>query len=146
MGRDLRAADRLPAPLRKPSRRSTPVRARASSLDGNGRAGRLVLNLMLVRLGYPPVVIFKRQRDAYLAAMRKADEADFGPLRELIARAMLDNLNLFIVPSIAGPARLVPLASLADKTFSVCRPPPGVAAEYKRTRHRRRPPAGQDAE
>jgi len=26
-------------------------------LDGNGRAGRLALNLVLVRLGYPPVVI-----------------------------------------------------------------------------------------
>ncbi len=37
-------------------------------LDGNGRTGRLALNLILVRLGYPPVVIFKRQRDAYLAA------------------------------------------------------------------------------
>ncbi|MGH3545079.1 MAG: Fic family protein, partial [Mycobacteriales bacterium] len=35
-------------------------------IDGNGRVGRLVLNLVLVRLGYPPVIIFKRQRDAYL--------------------------------------------------------------------------------
>ena len=30
-------------------------------LDGNGRTGRLALNLILVRLGYPPVIIFKRQ-------------------------------------------------------------------------------------
>ena len=28
-------------------------------LDGNGRAGRLLLNLMLVRLGYPPVTVLK---------------------------------------------------------------------------------------
>src|SRR5687768_12737329 len=35
-------------------------------LDGNGRTGRLVLNLVLVRLGYPPAVIYKRQRDDYL--------------------------------------------------------------------------------
>ena len=28
-------------------------------LDGNGRAGRLVLNLILVRLGYPPAIIYK---------------------------------------------------------------------------------------
>ena len=27
-------------------------------LDGNGRTGRLVLNLILVRLGYPPIVIY----------------------------------------------------------------------------------------
>jgi Fic family protein len=80
-------------------------------IDGNGRAGRLVLNLILVRLGHPPVVVFKRQRNAYLAAMQRADRDDFGALGELIARAMYDNLNRFIVPNVAGPARPVPLAA-----------------------------------
>jgi Fic family protein len=42
-------------------------------LDGNGRTGRLVLNLILCRLGYPPAVIYKRDRDRYLSAMRKAE-------------------------------------------------------------------------
>jgi hypothetical protein len=32
---------------------------------------------------------------------------------------MIDNLNRFVVPNVAGPARLVPLAALADDTFSV---------------------------
>lgn len=45
-------------------------------LDGNGRAGRLALNLILVRLGYPPVVIFKKQRSAYLRALKRADYGD----------------------------------------------------------------------
>ncbi|MET8353826.1 Fic family protein [Micromonospora sp. NPDC005206] len=88
-------------------------------IDGNGRAGRLLLNLILVRLGYPPVIIFKRQRDAYLAAMQRADVGDYGALGELIARAMYDNLNRFIVPNVAGPARLVPLAALVTKEFSL---------------------------
>lgn len=88
-------------------------------LDGNGRAGRLALNLILVRLGYPPVIIFKRQRDEYLRAMRRADAGDSGPLGEVIARAMFDNLNRFIVPNVAGPARLVPLAALADDGHTV---------------------------
>ena len=88
-------------------------------LDGNGRAGRLALNLVLVRLGYPPVIIFKRQREDYLRAMRRADTGDFGPLGELIARAMFDNLNRFIVPNLAGPARLVPLTALADEQHTV---------------------------
>ena len=87
--------------------------------DGNGRAGRLVLNLVLVRLGYPPVIIFKRQRSAYLTAMQRADGGDYGALGELIARAMYDNLNRFIVPDIAGPARMVPLAALADEEFTM---------------------------
>ena len=88
-------------------------------IDGNGRTGRLILNLILVRLGYPPVVIFKRQREPYLASLRRADKGDFGALGELIARAMYDNLNKFIVPNVAGPCRLVPLAALADTTVTL---------------------------
>ena len=88
-------------------------------IDGNGRAGRLVLNLVLVRLGYPPVIVLKQQRAQYLAAMQKADHGDFGPLGELLARAMYDNLNRFIVPNVAGPARLVPLAALVNEAYSL---------------------------
>jgi hypothetical protein len=88
-------------------------------IDGNGRTGRLLLNLLLVRLGYPPVIVLKRQRPAYLAALQRADGGDYGPLGEILARAMYDNLNRFIVPSLAGPARLVPLAALADKELSL---------------------------
>jgi len=64
-------------------------------LDGNGRTGRLLLNLVLVRLGFPPVIILKRQRPAYLAALEVADRGEYGPLGELFARAMLDNINRF---------------------------------------------------
>ncbi|MGI8433772.1 MAG: Fic family protein [Nocardioidaceae bacterium] len=88
-------------------------------IDGNGRTGQLVLNLILVRLGYPPVIVLKTQRSSYLAAMQKSDGGDHGPLGEILARAMYDNLNRFIVPGVAGPARLVPLAALADQAFSV---------------------------
>lgn len=88
-------------------------------IDGNGRTGRLLLNLLLVRLGYPPVIILKRERPQYLTALQKADDGDYGPLGELLARAMYDNLNRFIVPNVAGPARLVPLAALANEEFSL---------------------------
>lgn len=84
-------------------------------LDGNGRTGRLVQNLILVRLGYPPAIIYKRQRSQYLAALRRADQGDCGALGELLARSILDNLYRFVVPAIAGPARLVPLAALANE-------------------------------
>ncbi len=87
-------------------------------LDGNGRAGRLVLNLLLVRLGYPPAIIYKGDRARYLAALRRADQGDHGPLGEFLARAILDNLHKFVVPAIAGPARLVPLPALASERLS----------------------------
>lgn len=87
-------------------------------LDGNGRTGRLVLNLILIRLGYPPAVIRKPERGRYLNALRRADGGDPGPLAEMLARAVTDTLTRFIVPAIAGPARLVPLAALASKDVS----------------------------
>lgn len=51
--------------------------------------------------------------------MNRADGSDYGALGELIARAMYDNLNRFLVPNVAGPARMVPLAALADEEFTV---------------------------
>jgi len=87
-------------------------------LDGNGRAGRLGLNLLLVRLGYPPAIIYKGDRSRYLGALRRADQGDLGPLGEFLARAVLDNLYKFVVPAVAGPARLVPLPALATPDVS----------------------------
>lgn len=87
-------------------------------LDGNGRAGRLILNLILVRLGYPPAIIYKGERSRYLTALRRADQGDLGPLGEFLARAVLDNLYKFVVPAVAGPARLVPLQALETRELS----------------------------
>lgn len=88
-------------------------------LDGNGRTGRLVLNLLLVRLGYPPAIVYKKQKAAYLTALRRADHGDNGALAELIARAILDNLYKFVLPAVVGPARLVPIAALSTGGLSV---------------------------
>ncbi|WP_425785817.1 Fic family protein [Micromonospora sp. DT227] len=82
-------------------------------LDGNGRTGRLVLSLLLGRLGYPPAIIYKRDRDAYLRAMRRADVGDPGLLGELIARSVTANLYRFVMPAVAGPVKLLPLPALA---------------------------------
>jgi fido (protein-threonine AMPylation protein) len=87
-------------------------------LDGNGRAGRLVTNLLLIRLGYPPAIIRKAERTAYLKRLRRADIGDSGPLAEFLARCVLDTLLRFIVPVVAGPSRLVPLVALADGRLS----------------------------
>lgn len=88
-------------------------------IDGNGRVGRLLMNLLLVRLGYPPAIIQKRQRDRYLDALNHGDRGDPGPLGEIIARAVLDNLSRFVLPAVAGPAKLVPLEALATKDLSL---------------------------
>lgn len=88
-------------------------------IDGNGRTGRLLTNLTLVRLGYPPAVIQKKERTQYLKALDRSDHGDNGPLGELLARAVLDNLMRFLLPAIAGEVKLLPLEALADRTVSV---------------------------
>lgn len=88
-------------------------------IDGNGRTGRLVLNLMLTRLGYPPAIIQKKERAQYLRALQRSDNGDDAPLGEMIARAVLDNLMRFLLPAVASEVKLLPLEALASDKVSV---------------------------
>jgi len=107
-------------------------------LDGNGRAGRLLLNLLLVRLGYPPAIVYKADRSRYLQALRRCDNGDPSPLGELLARAVLDNLYRFVIPALAGPNRLIPLQALATPDLSA------NALRVAATRGRLRATKGRD--
>lgn len=42
--------------------------------DGNGRAGRMLMNCILINAGYPPSVIYKKNRSDYLDALSNADK------------------------------------------------------------------------
>lgn len=53
-------------------------------IDGNGRAARAVLNLELIRAGFPPIIIRRKDRERYLDALHHADETDLGPLLDLL--------------------------------------------------------------
>lgn len=118
----LRDADRGPEEGQNPMLFVADLHARFERVhpfrDGNGRVGRLATNLLLVRRGYPPAVIYKRDRGRYLSALRRADRGDAGPLAEIFARAVTDGIHRFLLPGLAGPHRLVPLRSLADSELS----------------------------
>lgn len=43
--------------------------------DGNGRTGRMIMNYILYQSGYPPIVISRRFRKVYLAALNTADKS-----------------------------------------------------------------------
>jgi len=42
-------------------------------IDGNGRTARAITNLELIRAGYPPIIIKKRERDRYIEALSESD-------------------------------------------------------------------------
>ncbi|PKQ18665.1 MAG: Fic family protein [Actinobacteria bacterium HGW-Actinobacteria-8] len=87
-------------------------------IDGNGRAGRLALNLILVRLSWPPAIIYKSDRAKYLDALDHSDKGDDGPLAELLARSVVASTH-HLLKDIAGPAKTVPLATLADEELAL---------------------------
>lgn len=64
--------------------------------DGNGRLARLLMNLKLMRSGFPPVVLRKRERKSYYAALEKADEGDLSPLATMIAKDVLRRLDEYL--------------------------------------------------
>ena len=86
--------------------------------DGNGRTGRLAMNLILVRRGYAPAIIFKRDRPRYLRALERTDRGEYGPLAELVARAVKDSIDRFLLPALAGPLQLIPISALARKNLT----------------------------
>ena len=44
--------------------------------DGNGRISRILMNLILMKNGYPPIVIKTNKKDEYFRALRQADGGD----------------------------------------------------------------------
>jgi fido (protein-threonine AMPylation protein) len=83
-------------------------------VDGNGRVGRLVLNFILIQRGYPPAVILANHRNRYLRALRTADQGNPGPLAEVIGGGVSGTLSRFLIPNLAGDAKLIPLSALSE--------------------------------
>ena len=44
-------------------------------MDGNGRTGRMLMNFILMKNNYPPVIIQKKNRSDFLDALSEADES-----------------------------------------------------------------------
>ena len=86
--------------------------------DGNGRAGRLVMDYLLILAGYPPAIICRSQRAKYIAALQRAQtRGDYRPLTELVGQAVLDNLNRLLLPHLStAEEAYVPLSELAPRT------------------------------
>lgn len=65
-------------------------------LDGNGRVGRLLLNLMLMREGYPPALLLRDWRARYIQALSTADTGNYRPLANIIGQAVEGGLDLYL--------------------------------------------------
>ena len=63
--------------------------------DGNGRVGRFLINVILINNKYPPLVIRKSQRTAYLTALEKFDKKHTDTLERFILKRFKETYKKF---------------------------------------------------
>jgi Fic family protein len=64
--------------------------------DGNGRVGRLLLNLMVMQEGYPPALLLNDWRTRYIHGLMTANTGSYGPLLNLIGQSVEGGLDLYL--------------------------------------------------
>lgn len=64
--------------------------------DGNGRTVRLLMNILLMKEGYPPAIILKNDRKKYYQALNLAIKGDYSKLLLLVAQALERSLNIYL--------------------------------------------------
>lgn len=65
-------------------------------IDGNGRTSRLLMNLFLMKAGYPPVIIRKEQRFEYYEMLQTANNGDVRPFIRFVARCTEETLDEYL--------------------------------------------------
>ncbi len=65
--------------------------------DGNGRTARLLMNLMLIRFGYPPVAVRPEDRKQYLDALEQGSlSSDLAPFQRLLHERLDATLDAYV--------------------------------------------------
>ena len=86
-------------------------------VDGNGRTSRLLMNLILMQHGFPPVIIRKQDRLQYYQLLVTANDGDVRPFVRFIAKCTERTLDAYLQSS--TPNSLVPFTTddLEEKTI-----------------------------
>lgn len=64
--------------------------------DGNGRVGRILMNVFLMQYGFPLAIIQKNDRRKYYRMLVEADHGRYKPLVNFVAQAVLRSLNIYL--------------------------------------------------
>jgi len=84
--------------------------------DGNGRTARLLLNLQLMRDGYPIALLLASWRPRYIRALEQAHHGQYSQLVNLVGRAVEAGIDMFLEACAAVPEELQrPLRDIAQE-------------------------------
>lgn len=84
--------------------------------DGNGRASRIIMNILIMNAGYPMAIILKNDRRRYYRVLSEADNGDYKNLCEFLAQSAIRSLNIYLdvlKPSKKKEDKLLTLAELS---------------------------------
>ncbi len=65
-------------------------------MDGNGRTSRLLMNLILMQNGFPPIIIRKQDRLLYYQHLVTANDGDIRPFIRFIADCAEKTLDAYL--------------------------------------------------
>lgn len=88
--------------------------------DGNGRVSRLLMNLVLLQAGYPPVIIDVKDKHDYYQRLQMANDGDVRPFIRFVAVCTERTLDHYLVATSASSGITVPgvLTPEAPKSWS----------------------------
>jgi Fic family protein len=81
--------------------------------DGNGRVGRLLLNIMLIQDGYPPALVLRDWRQRYIIALQHASAGNYQGIIDLIGQAVELSLDRYLQACTDATAHLLSMKELA---------------------------------
>jgi len=84
-------------------------------LDGNGRTARLLMNVILMRSGYPFTVPLKVDRPKYLRALSEADNGNLIPFANFVANCVERSLDIYLL-AFEKEAEILTLAEASELT------------------------------
>ena len=84
-------------------------------IDGNGRTARIIMNLVLMKKGYPIAIIEKEERARYYDALEESQIANLSPLLYLVAESIEDSLEAYELAAEDERKRGEWIAEIADR-------------------------------
>ena len=82
-------------------------------IDGNGRIGRIINNYLLIREGFPPIIVRNKEKESYYSAFRSFDDSHKSkPMIRIVELSVLESLHKRL--AYLNGLEIIPLSEYVD--------------------------------